>query len=129
MAWGTHFKTYVNGYLWCFIRSYWKFLRKQISKSCFKWSKWLPVKAGVPKESNFRTLFFLIYINDLPIDILSTVKLFADDTSVFSIIHNKTTAHQLNEDLEKKAEWVHKWKMSFHPNLNNQAQEVIFLND
>ena len=74
-------------------------------------------------------LFFLIYINDLPIDILSTVKLFADDTSVFSIIHNKTTAHKLNEDLEKKAEWVHKWKMSFHPNLNNQAQEVIFLND
>ena len=57
-------------------------------------SEWLPVKAGVPQESILGPLFCLIYINDLSIDIISAVKLFADDTSLFSIIHNaKTTVY------------------------------------
>ena len=51
-------------------------------------SEWLPVKAGVPQGSILGPLFFLIYINDLSVDIISTVKLFADDTSLFSNIHD-----------------------------------------
>ena len=49
--------------------------------------EWLPVKAGVPQRSILVSLFFLIYINDLSNDIVSTVKLFADDTSLFSIVY------------------------------------------
>ena len=37
-------------------------------------SEWLPVKAGVPKGSIFSPVFFLIYLNDLCDDIVSTVK-------------------------------------------------------
>ena len=63
-------------------------------------SEWLPVRAGVPQGSILGPLFFLIYINDLSVDITSTVKLFADDTSLFSIIHDaKTAAYELNKDL------------------------------
>ena len=50
-----------------------------------KTSEWLPVKAGFLQGSILGPLFFLIYINDLSIDIISTVKLFADDTSLFSL--------------------------------------------
>ena len=90
-------------------------------------SEWLPDRAGVPQGSILGPLFFLIYINDLSADITSTVKLFADDTSLFSIIHDaKTTAYALNKDFQKLAEWAHQWKMSFNPDLNKQAQEVIF---
>ena len=56
----------------------------------------------------------------------STIKLFPDDTSLFSaVIDNSISANELNKDLQKY-EWVYKWKMSFNPDLNNQAQKVIF---
>ena len=59
-------------------------------------SEWLPVEAGVPQGSFLGPRSFLIYINDLSIDIISTVKLFADDASLFSIIHEvKTTAYEI----------------------------------
>ena len=90
-------------------------------------SEWFPVRAGGPQGSILGPLFFLIYINDLSIDTISTVKLFADDTSLFSIVHDaRTTAYELSNDLQKIAEWAYQWKMSFNPDLNKQAQEVIF---
>ena len=90
-------------------------------------SEWLPVRAGGPQGSILGPLFFLIYINDLSIDTISTVKLSADDTSLFSVIHDaRTTAYELSNDLQKIAEWAYQRKMSFNPDLNKQAQEVIF---
>ena len=90
-------------------------------------SEWLPVKAGVPQGSILGPLFFLIYINDLSENIESTVKLFADDTSLFSVVHdNNTSAELLNRDLHKISEWAQKWKMPFNPDVSKQAREVIF---
>ena len=90
-------------------------------------SELLPVQAGVPQGSISRSIFFLVYINDLSIDIISTVKLFTDDTSPFSITNDAmTTTYELNKDLQKAAEWAYQWKMSFNPDLNKQAQDVIF---
>ena len=72
-------------------------------------SEWLTVKAGFPQELILRSLFFETYINDLSIDITYTVKLFGDDTSLYSIIHDaKTTAYELNKDLQKITKWAHR---------------------
>ena len=54
---------------------------------------------------NLRTitlLLFLIYINDLPDGLESSVKLFADDTSLFSTAYDPNMLDdQLDKDLNK----------------------------
>ena len=92
-----------------------------------KSSEWATIKAGVPQGSILGPLLFLIYINDLSDGIISDVKLFAEDTSIFSTVYSTNkTADSLNNDLQKISEWAYKWKMSFNPDPTKQAQEVIF---
>ena len=90
-------------------------------------SDWETIQAGVPQGSILGPLFFLIYINDLTDNLNSNVKLFADDTSLFSEICDPLeTANVLNNDLRKIREWAEQWKMVFNPDPTKQAQEVIF---
>ena len=78
--------------------------RKQRVVSNGQHSSWPDVKAGiVPQGSILGPLLFLTYINDLPDDLNSNVKIFADDTSLFSVAHNITdSAKLLNSDLSKR---------------------------
>ena len=90
-------------------------------------SKCSNVSAGVPKESILGPLLFLIYINDLSDNLSSNPKLFADDTSVFSVVLDiNQSGINLNDDLEKIRNWDFQWKMSFNPDINKQTQEVTF---
>jgi hypothetical protein len=58
---------------------------------------------------------FLFYINDMPEGIQSTVRLFADDTIAYVTISSDANAANLQQDLDKLAEWESKWLMKFHP--------------
>ena len=72
-------------------------------------------------------LLFLIYVNDLPNGLKSKCKLFADDTSLFSVVHDiSTSASDINNDLTLISNWAFQWKMSFNPDPSKQAQEIIF---
>ena len=49
---------------------------------------------------------FLIYINDLIKGLSTNAKLFADDTSLFSVIHDiQTSANNLSENLKGMSNW------------------------
>ena len=70
---------------------------------------------------------FLIYINDLFDNLASNSKLFADNTSIFSVVKIVDASNiDLNNDLEKIGEWAFQWKMSFNPDPTKQAPELIF---
>ena len=84
----------------------------------------MPILAGVPQGSILGPLLFLIYINNLPDNLNSLVKLFADHTSLFSLVHDPTlSAKILNDDLSGISEWAHRWKMLCNPELNKLKKE------
>ena len=57
----------------------------------------------------------------------SNPKLFADETSLFSVIHDVNSSQiDLNEDLDKINNWAYQWKINFNPDPSKKAQEVIF---
>ena len=90
-------------------------------------SEYYPIESGVPPGSVLGPLLFLVYINDLENYIKSKIKFFADDSMLFSIVHDPNlSAHDLNHDLDKITKWAYQWKMSFNPESIKQAIEVLF---
>ena len=95
-------------------------------------SPWVSIEAGVPQGSILGPLLFLIYINDLFDYLTTTAKLFADDTSLFSIVQNvNTSASHLNNDLSKISNETFQWKMSFNPDprIQNTCHPSIYFNN
>ena len=92
-------------------------------------SEWGKINSGVPQGSVLGPLLFLVYINDLEEGIKSQIKFFADDTSLFSIVRNpEISTEELNHDLGLINNWAFQWKMSFNPDPNKPAEEVVFSN-
>ena len=71
-----------------------------------------PVSSGVPQGSVLGPAMFLFYINDLPDELGSAVRLFADDTIVYNTTNNQ---QELQDDLAKLEQWERLWDMEFHP--------------
>jgi hypothetical protein len=59
-------------------------------------------------------LLFLLHINDLPNNILSTVRLFADDCLLYRAISSREEAEILQRDLNSLYDWGQRWGMFFN---------------
>ena len=81
-----------------------------------KKSTYRDVSSGVPQGSVLGPLLFLIYINDIVKDIESTIKLFADDTSIYLNLDDpERRTLILNNDLARITNWAKTWKVDFNP--------------
>ena len=75
----------------------------------------LPVLSGVPQGSVLGLILFLLYINDLPENLQSQVRLFADDTAVYLAVQGPDDSEKLQNDLNLLQVWEEKWDMEFNP--------------
>jgi len=81
-------------------------------------------------------ILFLIYINDLEIDIISQLNKFADDSKLMKGIGSNVDVDILREDLQKLEVWADKWQMQFnvdkcsvvHLGTNNACADYSLFN-
>ena len=78
-------------------------------------SESVPVTSGVPQGSVLGPILFLIYINDLPDELSSQVRLFADDAAVYLTIGDTEDGKVLQNDLDRLSVWEDRWDMEFNP--------------
>ena len=74
-----------------------------------------PVTSGVPQGTFLGPLLFLLYINDMPMKVSSTVRLFADDSLLYRRIRSSQDSISLQKDLDRLQQWEKEWQMSFNP--------------
>ena len=79
------------------------------------------INSGVPQGSILGPILFLIFINDLPDSVLSSLAIFADDTSLYSCIERKPSpsdqaeiARSLQLDLDSTTQWGSRWLVTFN---------------
>ena len=78
-------------------------------------SEWVSVLAGVPQGTILGTLLFLIYINDIVKNLGCSIRLFADDISLYIIVESPNgAAHSLNIDLNTISTWTEAWLVAFN---------------
>ena len=78
-----------------------------------------PVISSVPQGTVLGSLFFLLFINDLPDSVTSRTRLFADDCIVYKDIQSPEDCDQLQHGLDSHSQWEAWWGMSFHPDKCN----------
>ena len=73
------------------------------------------VTSGVPQGTVLAPLLFLCYINDLPTNINSYIKLYADDVLIYRPIRSLDDCKILQEDLNAIDQWAVHWQARFNP--------------
>ena len=96
-----------------------------------KYSQEYLVNTGVPQGSILGPTLFLIYINDLPDDVICDIAIYADDTSLYSkcdqgsdLWQQLELASELESDLQDTVDWGKKWLVDLNA---GKSQLVSFV--
>ena len=86
-----------------------------------KSSQEYPVNAGVPQGSILGATLFLLYINDIPDDVICNIATYSDDTTLYSNCDHTSDlwqqlelASELESDLRDTVDWGKKGLVDFN---------------
>ena len=85
-----------------------------------KSSQEYPVNVGVPQSSILGPTLFLLYINDLPDDVICDIAIYGDDTTLYSKCDQASDLWQqleLQSDLRDTVDWGRKWLVDFNAGI------------
>ena len=78
-------------------------------------SSHLEIKQGVPQGSTLGPLLYILYANDIPVNMNYQVSLYADDTGIFHSSKNAAkTEKSLQEDMDNLKHWCHENKITIN---------------
>ena len=87
----------------------------------WKSSQKYSVNARVPQGSILGPTLFLLYINDLPDDLICSIVIYADDSTLYSkcdqasdLMQQLELASELESDLRDTVDWGRKWLVDFN---------------
>ena len=87
--------------------------KQRVVVNCVK-SEWLPVMSGVPLGSVLAPAMFVIYINDIDVNVSSSVHKVTDDTKLYSNVCTCDQTDHLQHDLDEMSEYSTQWQMPFN---------------
>ena len=76
-----------------------------------EFSSFKDILSGTPQGSVLGPLLFILFINDLPDCLVSSVKIFADDLKLIANLSDKTV---IDNDLKSLEDWERKWLLEFN---------------
>ena len=103
----------IQGNLLCWIRSFLTGRKQRVIVNGGE-SSWLEVLSGIPQGSVLGPILFLLFIDDLPESVEGLVKIFADDTKVFTAVHEESDCKRLQKDLDYLSDWSDRWQLRFN---------------
>jgi len=76
--------------------------------------------------------WFMLFVNDLSDWVKSSIKMFADDTELWSTIRNASDGKTVQDDLNNLKNWSDKWLLKCNPNAktevdNNNNNNAVFI--
>ncbi len=74
------------------------------------------VTSDVPQGSVLGPVLFVIYINDIDLELNSLIAKFADDTKIGNSVISDCDGQSLQKDLRKISAWSDRWDMPFNVN-------------
>jgi len=77
------------------------------------YSSWFDMLSGVPQGSVLGPILFLLYVNEIPSWILSSINMFADDTKVWRVIETDPDCTALKMDINVLLKWSDQWLLHF----------------
>ena len=95
-----------------------------------KSSQEYPVNVEVSQGSILSPTLFLLYVNDLPDDVICNIGVYPDDTTLYSkcdqashLWQQLALASELESDLQDTVDWGRKWLVDFNA---GKTQLVLF---